>query len=99
MAEHLSNRASSLLNATINGSQTTIVVTGITGFPSANFRVRVDNELMLVTALSGSGSLTWTVTRGIESTVAIAHAAGTKVTVVLTAGGIAQYLSENYVHL
>jgi hypothetical protein len=96
VAEHLSNRASALLNATIDGSQTSFVVTGTTGFPSPNFRVRVDNELMLVTGVAGT---TFTVTRGIEGTVAIAHAAGIPVTVVLTAGGLIQYLTENYVHL
>jgi Head domain of trimeric autotransporter adhesin len=61
-------------------------VVSTTGFPMVgNFRILVDSELMLVTVVSG---LTFTVTRGIEGTVAAVHAAGAAVTLVLTSGSL-----------
>lgn len=94
MAEQIGNRATTQLSAPITNSQTTITLSGNLGFPSGpNFRVRIDAELLLVTS-GGVGSSTWTVTRGIENTNAAAHAAGTNVTIVLSAGALTQYVSE-----
>jgi hypothetical protein len=76
----------------ITSVQTTLVVASSTFFPgSGNFRIRLDNELMLVTAVSGT---TWTVTRGIESSGATAHFNGASINHFITAGGLAQIISE-----
>lgn len=49
-----------------------------TGFPSSgDYVVRIDSELLLVTA--GHGSTTWTVTRGYLGSTAAAHLAGAAV--------------------
>ncbi len=93
--EKLANNASTTLNGNINNSTTSVVVTSASGFPtSGNFRILIGNEILLVTAVSGT---TFTVaTRGsIESTGAASHATGSQVTHILTAGALAQYVSEN----
>lgn len=91
MAENFSNNYSTALDGAIDGSQTTFDVLSVSSAPAVNFRIKVENELMLVTGVS---SLTFTVTRGIEGTTATSHASGTLVTHVLTAGGIDQRLQE-----
>src|SRR6266487_958356 len=61
------------LNAAMNSSQTTISVASASGFPSSgNYQVRIDDEDMTVTG--GQGTTTWTVTRGVNGTIAAAHA-------------------------
>jgi hypothetical protein len=62
-------------------------VVSAASFPSSpQFKIQIDCELMMVTALSGTGNTTWTVTRGIEGTTPTTHALGATVTGVLTAG-------------
>jgi hypothetical protein len=63
--------ASTSLPSAINSTQTTITVASATGFPASSFRIRIDDELMTVTA--GFGTTTWTVTRGVNSTAAASH--------------------------
>lgn len=93
MTERFANNASTTLNGSINNSTTTVVVSSAVGFPtSGNFRILVDSELMLVTAVSGN---TFTVTRAIESTGAASHTSGVNITHIITAGGLGQYLSEH----
>jgi hypothetical protein len=86
--EQYSNNASTLLSAGVtSGSQTSIAIAAFTGFPgSAQYRILVEAELMLVTA--GAGTTTWTVTRGVEGTAATTHPAGAVVTHILTAAAI-----------
>ncbi len=92
MAELYTNDPSTTLNGSILAADPTLVVTSSTGFPnSGNFRIRIDNELMLVTAVSGN---TWTVTRGIEGTTAASHNNGATVNHYLTAGALDQIRSE-----
>lgn len=82
--ERFTNNASTTLNGAINNSTTSVVVTSATLFPTAgNFRIRIEDEIMLVTAVSGS---TFTVTRAYEGTTAASHADTTTVREVLTAG-------------
>lgn len=98
MAENFANDVSGLLSAAIaNSTDTTINLVSATGFPAVNFRVRIDNEYMLVTSL-GTG-LNWTVTRGTESTAAVAHANGAAVYQVVTLGGLLQYVTDRFVAL
>lgn len=91
MAENFSNQYQTQLNGAINNSVTTLDVDSVTGAPDANFRIKIDDELMLVTAIS---TLTLTVTRGIEGSTAASHADNAVVTHVLTAGGLAQNLAD-----
>ncbi len=57
---------------------TTLAVTSAARFPaSGNYKIRVEAEVMRVTA--GQGTLSWTVARGIDGTTAVAHASGVTV--------------------
>lgn len=69
------------LSAGINASTTSVGVAAVTGWPSAPFLIRVDEntaseEVMLVTAVVGT---TLTVTRGYDSTVGVSHSSGATV--------------------
>jgi hypothetical protein len=67
-------------NATTAG-QTSITVASASGFPPAgggNYYVRIDNEVLQVTA--GQGTTTWTVARGQLGTTAATHASGATIT-------------------
>lgn len=80
------NSPNSTLSSPAASTDTTISVTSNTGYPaSGNFRVRIDSELLLVTAVSGG---TFTVTRGIEGSTAASHLTGAIVAQVLTAGAV-----------
>jgi hypothetical protein len=90
--EVYANNAATTLNGGINNVVTSLIVTSASGFPSTgNFRILVDAEIMLVTAVSGT---TFTVTRGVESTTATTHGNGAAVTHILTAGSLAQGFSD-----
>jgi hypothetical protein len=88
--ELYSNIAGCQLAAEVaDGTTTSITVSGTdqgiylaANFPATgNFRILVERELMLVTAISGT---TWTVTRGVEGTTAASHPSGSTVYGVLT---------------
>ena len=85
MAENFANEYQTQLNGAIDSSVTSLVVDTASGSPSANFRIRIDDELMLVTNKSGT---TFTVTRGVEGSTAAAHSDNAVVTHVLTAAAI-----------
>lgn len=73
-----STAADTTLTGTINDSQTTLVVGATTGFPAAPFSIiiapgTVSQEIVLVTGIAGT---TLTITRGYDSTPALAHTAG-----------------------
>lgn len=69
--------AAILLNGAINDVVTTITVDANTGWPDiatfGTFVVTIDTEDLLVTATSGTGNITWTVTRGYNSTTPASH--------------------------
>lgn len=91
--EKFNNLAQTTLSAAINNSTTSIAVTDASSFSSTgNFRIRVDNEIMLVTSVSGN---TFTATRGAESTTGVSHNAGAVVTNILTAGSLNQFRLDN----
>jgi hypothetical protein len=90
MAEQYANDAQTTLANAAGSGDATITVSSTTGFPgSGNFRIRIDNELLLVAAVSGA---TWTVTRAAEPIgglqTAAAHTQGATVTHVLTAASV-----------
>lgn len=92
MVERLANFGETTLSGDLDGSQTTVTVSNGALFPSSgNYRIVVDEELMLVTARSTNDL---TVTRGIESTSAVAHTNGANVKMVLTAAGLTTFTSE-----
>src|SRR5881394_3159507 len=75
------------LAGSILAGDTSLTVTAASAFPSsAQFRILIEDELLLVTA--GAGTTTWTVTRGVESTTAAAHSSGASVYHVLTAASL-----------
>jgi hypothetical protein len=63
--------ANTTLSGAMSASQTTLSVSSATGFPSATFKIRIDDEVMNVTG--GFGTTTWTVTRGVSGTTAASH--------------------------
>jgi hypothetical protein len=88
VTEQFVNNASSTLNGSITNSATSLIVTSASSFPtSGNFRIIVDNEIMLVTAVSTN---TFTVTRGYESTTGVSHNSGVPVTHIFTAGALSK---------
>ena len=91
--EQFVNNADTTLSSSMTSGQTTASVADGSVFPSeGDFRIIVDDELMLVTARSTN---TLTVERGIEGTTAATHSSGGEVTSVLTAGAIEKYAAEN----
>ena len=90
MAERLANDFATALSSSVSSSATSLPVAAAapTALQGGEFRVRVDDELMLVTATGSGGSSPWTVTRGAEGTTAAAHASAAVVTHVLTAGAL-----------
>lgn len=85
------NYATTLGTAIADGTTTTMTVAA--GAPAAlqgsgQFRVLVESEWMIVTAVGGSPFTSWTVTRGAEGSTAVAHANGVAVTHIVTSGAI-----------
>jgi hypothetical protein len=91
--EEFANNASTTLSAAIvSTGATTLTVASTSAFPgSGNFRVLIDNELVIVTGVAGT---TWTITRGAEGTTAATHLNGAAVVHVLTAASIIAAVSE-----
>jgi hypothetical protein len=90
MAEQFTNDASTTLNGAIGAADATLTVSSTTGFPATgSFRIRIDNEILLVTNVAGT---LWSITRAVEPVsgvqAAAAHANGVVVTHVLTAGSL-----------
>lgn len=92
MSEQLKNNAESTLASGIDNSQTTLTVASALLFPSSGtFRVRIENEILTVTSVSGT---TFTVSRGSEGTTAISHASGKTVSLLLTVAGLDGYVNN-----
>lgn len=88
--EIFTNDASTTLSAPMLIGDTTLSVVSGVQFPAGGtFRIRIDNELMTVNAVSGT---TWSITRASEAVsgvqAAAAHAAGAGVAGVISAGSI-----------
>lgn len=84
--EQYANLAQTTLAAPLAKGATTLTVVSAAKFPTrGTFRLIVDAELMLVTAVEGT---TFTVERAIEGTTAVEHGAGAALTSILTAGSI-----------
>ena len=72
--------ATTTLSAAIAPGDTVITVASDQGFPSPGFSVAIGTEILLVTAVGGTGNTTWTVAHGQDGTTAAASAPGTTVT-------------------
>ncbi len=84
--ERFSNAATTTLAEAMDASDTVMVVSSAALFPAVGyFRVKVENEIMLVTGIVGK---TLYVTRGSESTTAASHAAATEVQHIVTKGAL-----------
>lgn len=83
------NNAESLLAADITAAATSLTVTTGDGakFPTSNFPVSIDDEIMLCSSRTGD---VLTVTRAQEGTTAAAHVAGVAVRLNITAGIIGE---------
>lgn len=92
MAENLANLAITTLATSITAASTSITVADASEFPAANFRIKIDDELILVTTKSSN---TFTCTRGVESTTAVSHQVGSRVSQVLTVQGLLNFINEN----
>lgn len=92
MVEQFENRYSTILNGAIDDNDTTIVVDTAPVTMTANFRIKIEDELILVGTVSGTSFLTCT--RGIEGTTAVSHADNVLVTHVLTAEGLNQKVND-----
>ncbi len=91
--ERIANDAESTLAASINTSATAVVLINGSSFPTeGDFRVVIDNEIMLVTARSGN---TLTVVRGIENTVATNHSMDAPVINLLTKAVLEALIRES----
>ena len=88
--ELFANQAATTLTADITAGATSMSVASAALFPVAVagvsvFRIKVENEILLVTASPGT---TWTIVRGYEGTTAAAHVTGTAFTHIITAGAL-----------
>jgi hypothetical protein len=98
--ERFANNAQSTLAAAIGAADLTLTVADATAFPSQpQFRILIDSEILLVTAVAGN---TFTVTRAAEAVAGVqaasAHLAHTYVTHVITAGALGNLLPASLVN-
>lgn len=92
MTEQVANTVSGQLSGDITDVQATATLVDASAFPtSGDWRLRVDDELMLVTGVAGA---VLTVTRGIEGTANVAHADGRAVKMVHTAAALLAHIGE-----
>lgn len=96
VVSQLANNAVNTLASAITDAQLTLTVGDAKAFPSTgDFRILLGSETMLVTAVAVE---TFTVTRGIEGTVASAHSAGAIVKAVTTEGVLVDFDREHLVY-
>lgn len=98
MSENFANDYADTLAVDISTLTRPVTFTVTGGAPAGltvPFRVRIDNELLLVTAVSGT-SFTGT---NVEGTAAAYHFAATAVLQVVTAGGLKAAIDESLVYI
>jgi hypothetical protein len=95
MIEKFSNLAVNVLSAAMTTTATSCSLTDAFRFPaSGSFRIKIDDELLIVTAVAGN---TFTVARGAEGTTARSHAAGAFVRHLLTKGGLEARVANRFI--
>lgn len=92
MAEVATNFGETTLAEALDDSETTVTVADGDVFPATGtFRVVVDDEIMVVSARSGNDL---TVTRGGESTAAVAHDFGADIKLMLTVASLLAFIAD-----
>jgi hypothetical protein len=71
-------------SSSFTSGTTSLPVASNTGFPAVPYFVRIDNEVLRVSAQTGTGGLTWTVQRGVLGSTAATHATNATVTALST---------------
>lgn len=97
MAEQYANNPTpaATLASGINNSVTSLSISSATGFPgSGTFRIRIDDEIIIVGAISGTTLST--LTRGAEGTTGASHSSGATVNIVLTAASLLSVPTSSY---
>ncbi len=90
--ERFVNNAVTSLNGAITDVATSLTVDDTSMFPTdGDFRLLIEQELLLVMAVSGS---VFTVVRGIESTAGAAHVSGAAVKAILTKDALLQRVKD-----
>lgn len=93
MAELYTTLGQSTLLASINSVAVSLTVLAAASFPpTGSFRIRIDDEIMQVTAVSGDD---FAVVRGTEGTTAAGHLANAAVIEVLTAAALTAILAQS----
>lgn len=88
------NNGNTTISSSANTTVTSLSVASGGVFPSTgNFRVKVDDEIMLCTARSSN---TLTVSRAAEGTSAASHTSGATISSVLTEGAIQRWGRDNH---
>jgi FtsP/CotA-like multicopper oxidase with cupredoxin domain len=82
-----------LSNAVTSAGQSSILVASNTGFPATPY-IRIDNEVMRITAKGAPSSRTWTVSRGQLGSTATTHSSGAGVAYVIAATSAAGFPSS-----
>jgi len=91
--ERFVNNAQTTLTSKSLSADATITVINAVDFPTeGNFRVMVDTEIMLVTAVSTN---IFTVTRGVDGTAAFDHVAGSQVMAIVTRDSLSRMIAEH----
>lgn len=86
MVEQYENNYTTTLNGAIDDDDTTITVTTPPDVMTGSFRIKIEDELILVGTVNGNDFEDCE--RGVENTTAASHADGTAVRHVLTAEGL-----------
>lgn len=93
MTEQIENVVYAELNGAITAAATSLTLDSGAALPATgDFRIRIGDELMLVTARASN---VLTVTRGIEGTTATSHADEAVVKMVHSAAALKAYVAEN----
>ena len=87
--DNFANAFSTTLGGAVDNATTSIPVASVAGAPACPFRALIDGELVIATSLS---ALTYTVTRGAESSGATAHSSGAAFTHIVTAAELNAFL-------
>jgi hypothetical protein len=90
--EKFANTAVTTLSSGIGVGDNSVTVVSASRFPTLpQFRILIENELMLVTSVAGN---TFQVLRGQEGTAITSHGGGSTVTHILTAGALAKFKED-----
>lgn len=90
--ERILNDAHTVLSSSITSGATSLTVADASRFPTEGvFRIRIDDEILEVTAVSGT---TFTVVRATDGTTASNHIGGSQIAAIVTRDGINRMLTE-----